>query len=321
MVRSRREDGRQVPRWLREGVPGGRGRAFEPEPESLVPAGLSPALGLFSLERPEAQPLGMGGAGGPTPSPEAPQLRVHGEGPQGLQVFRASGGLGGPAGQSSWDPGNSRPASSSAGKQPAFQESAPRWGRGGVWGAKGAQAGSPLQGPPWRLGVEVRMEAWGAGPGDPLQRFGDPWCVRPGRLDPHFPGPPPLRPPSRPGCKQSTASQPRLLPPNPPPPPTSQLGRSRGRPCWAGQCSLRQLPPPASNSPSAAGASDRRRRSSESARTGTARFLLLRPKRWVSCALAPRPTGRGDGGSAGGSGAGPALAQTRSLSRAGRGGL
>lgn len=64
------------------------------------------------------------------------------------------------------------------------------------------------------------MEAWGAGPEDPLQRFGDPWRVRPGRLDPHFPASLRLQ-----AEHSLTASPPHAPPPTPlPGAHPSQLG-------------------------------------------------------------------------------------------------
>lgn len=50
----------------------------------------------------------------------------------------------------------------SAGKEPAFQESASGWGQGGMLGEPSKlRAGSPLQGPPWRLGAGACMGSKG----------------------------------------------------------------------------------------------------------------------------------------------------------------
>lgn len=160
----------------------------------LLPLRVPPALWGGGI----AEPLGIAGAGGLTLSTEAPTAWTPvGRGHRDLQVLRASRGPQGPHGAEmpglkAWrlvggaagilgSPLGQSPQGSlcSAGKQPAFQESASGWGQGGRWGEPSKpRAGSPLQGPPWGLGI---------GPRGPSAELGRPFAFRAGPPDPCLP--------------------------------------------------------------------------------------------------------------------------------------
>lgn len=106
----------------------------------------------------------------------------------------------------------------SAGKQPAFQESASGWGQGGMLGEPSKlRAGSPLQGPPWRLGAGACMGSkggrLGTGPKGPSAELWRPFTFQAlpaGSRGPFGPLPSQAPPPPLFCCNQSTAVQ--LLP-------------------------------------------------------------------------------------------------------------